>query len=186
MSTPDRFASILRVAAVVLMPLSASADEQAFGSAATDEDVERVWLTVMPDGANLPEGSGTARDGKPLYDLHCASCHGIEGEGTLANQIAGGHGTLASDAPVKTVGSFWPTATTAFDYIRRSMPYQAPMSLTNDDYYAITAYVLHLSDIVAVDAVIDAESLPAVAMPNRDGFVNAYPEIPPAYDYRED
>ena len=161
---------------------TASADS-GFSQPATDEDIERVYLSVFPDGENLPEGSGTAAQGKPVYDMYCAACHGLEGEGTLANKLVGGRGTLDTDAPDKTVGSYWPYATTVFNYIRRSMPYTAPMSLTNEEYYAITAFILNKNDIIAAETVLDKNSLPEVRMPNRDGFVNAYPNIPAQYDY---
>jgi len=155
-----------------------------FSEPATAEDIKLVYLSIGTDGANLPDGSGDAATGKPVYDMYCAACHGFDGEGTLANQLVGGRGTLDSDAPVKTAGSYWPYATTVFNYIRRSMPYTAPMSLTNDDYYAITAYILNKNDIIPADMVLDRDSLPDVRMPNRDGFVNAYPDIPAKYDYR--
>ena len=165
--------------------MSAAGADTEFSEPATAEDIERVYLSIIMDGENLPGGSGTVAQGKPLYDTYCAACHGFDGEGTLANQLVGGRGTLDSDAPVKTVGSYWPYATTVFNYIRRSMPYTAPMSLTNEDYYAITAYLLNKNDIIAADTVIDKDSLPKVRMPNRDGFVNAYPDIPKEYDYME-
>jgi cytochrome c len=162
----------------------AQADEPAtsFSEPASAGDIERVYLSIMTDGENLPDGSGTAEQGKPLYDLYCAACHGFDGEGTLANKIVGGRGTLDSDAAVRTVGSYWPYATTAFNYIRRSMPYTAPMSLTNTEYYAITAFVLNKNDIIAADMVLDKDSLAGVRMPNRDGFVSAYPDVPAKYD----
>jgi cytochrome c len=158
-------------------------DASSFSEPATAADIKLVYLSIMTDGENLPEGSGTSSQGKPLFDLYCAACHGFDGEGTLANKLVGGRGTLDSDAPVRTVGSYWPYATTVFNYIRRSMPYTAPMSLTNDDYYAITAFVLNKNDIIAADKVIDKDSLMEVRMPNRDGFINAYPEIPSKYDF---
>jgi len=154
-----------------------------FSEPATAEDIDLVYLSVMTDGENLPDGSGTAEKGKQLYDMYCAACHGFDGEGTLANKLVGGRGTLDSDAAVKTVGSYWPYATTIFNYIRRSMPYTAPMSLTNDEYYALTAFVLNKNDIIAADKVIDKDSLVEVRMPNRDGFINAYPVIPSEYDF---
>jgi len=162
-----------------------SAVAEGFGTPATQADIDLVNLTVMPDGESLPEGSGTAEEGEAIYLTHCASCHGMEGEGTIANQLVGGRGTLDSDEPVRTLGSYWPAATTIFNYTRRSMPYLEPMSLTNDDYYAITAFLLNKNDIIAVDAEINAESLPEVVMPNSDGFVNAYPEVPGEYDYKD-
>ena len=167
--------------------LTAKADDArpGFSEPATAGDIALSYLSIQPDGANLPDGSGTAEQGEPLYQIHCASCHGVDGEGALANKLVGGHGTLASDAPVKTLGSYWPYATTVFNYVRRSMPYLQPMSLTNDEYYAITAFMLNKNDIIAADAVMDKTSLPAVVMPNRNGFINAYPTIPDEYDYLE-
>lgn len=165
--------------------VSTAGADSGFSEPATEEDIERVNWSIFPDGENLPDGSGTATQGKAVYEMYCASCHGMDGEGTIANKIVGGRGTIDSDSPVRTVGSFWPYATTVFDYVRRSMPYTAPMSLTNEEYYAITAYILNKNDIIAADAVLDRNSLPKVRMPNRDGFVNAYPDIPQEYDYME-
>lgn len=164
---------------------AASADDAkpSFSEAASAEDISMNYLSIQPNGRNLPEGSGTAMEGAPLYQLHCAACHGAEGEGGLANKLVGGHGTLASDQPVKTLGSYWPYATTVFNYTRRAMPYLQPMSLSNDEYYAITAFMLNKNDIIAADAVMDKNSLPDVVMPNRDGFINAYEEIPDEFDY---
>lgn len=176
----------LPIACTALLAIAlAQADDTVtrFSEPATAADINRVFLSVLPDGENLPEGSGTAEQGKPLFDTHCAACHGFDGEGTLANKLVGGRGTLASDAPVKTLGSYWPYATTVFNYIRRSMPYTAPMSLTNENYYAITAFLLNKNDIIAADMVLDKNSLAGIRMPNRDGFINAYPDIPAKYDY---
>jgi cytochrome c len=160
---------------------SAANAQTSFGEPATAEDVALVNLSIDTNGQNLPDGSGTAEQGKPLYDAHCASCHGVDGEGTLANKLVGGHGTLGTDAPVKTVGSYWPYATTLFDYSRRTMPYLTPMSLSNDDYYAITAYILNMNDVIADGAVMDKSTLAEVVMPNRDGFLNSYPDMPEKY-----
>jgi len=162
--------------------VTANADN-GFSVPATADDIARVYLSVFPDGENLPEGSGTATQGKAVYEMYCAACHGMDGEGTLANKLVGGRGTLDSDSPDKTVGSYWPYATTVFNYIRRSMPYTAPMSLTNAEYYALTAFILNKNDIIAADKVLDKQSLPEVSMPNKNGFVNAYPDIPEEYDY---
>ena len=173
--------------AAVAATFPSGADETQYGFAepASAADIALAYLSIQPDGANLPEGSGTAADGEPIYQRHCASCHGANGEGGLANRLVGGRGTLADDEPVRTLGSFWPVATTVFNYTRRAMPYLEPMSLSNDDYYALTAWMLNKNDIIAADTVIDKESLPKVAMPNRDGFVNAYPDVPGEYDYLE-
>lgn len=131
-----------------------------------------AWnIDVAPDGAGLPKGSGSVATGQAVYAAQCAACHGAKGEGKPADTLVGGLGTLATGKPVKTIGSFWPYATTVFDFIRRAMPYQAPQSLSADEVYAVTAYLLHLNGIVPADAVLDATSLPQVRMPNRDGFV---------------
>ena len=165
-----------------MLPVSAIA-QGGFAEPATDADIEFVYFAIGTNGDNLPAGAGTPSAGKPLYEAHCAACHGLQGEGSLAQRLVGGIGSLASDTPVKTVGSYWPTATTVFDYLRRSMPYTAPMSLSNDDYYAITAYLLFLNDIIDQETTVSADSLAGIRMPNADGFVSAYPRVPAAYDY---
>ena len=170
------------VAFAALLPASTLA-QSGFAEPATQSDIDYVYLSIGTDGENLPEGSGTPDAGKPLYETHCASCHGLEGEGSLAQRLVGGQGTLDTNMPVKTIGSYWPYATTVFNYLRRSMPYTAPMSLTNDDYYAITAYLLYLNGIIGEQAVVDKASLPGIEMPNADGFVSAYPRVPENYDY---
>ena len=125
---------------------------------------------MRPDGRGLPPGRGSVADGQVLYDAQCANCHGTFGESNDYLVIAGGVGSLGSDAPIRTTGSKLNHATTLFDYIRRAMPFQAPQSLTDDQVYALTAYVLNLNDILPADAVLDAKSILAVKMPNRDGF----------------
>lgn len=127
-------------------------------------------FAVLPDGTGLPAGSGGVAEGRHLYATHCGSCHGDEGQGGPNDRIVGGEGSLASGQAVKTVGSYWPYATTVFDYVRRAMPYANPGSLSNYEVYALTAYILHMNGIVAEDAVLDAETLASVAMPNRNGF----------------
>ena len=125
---------------------------------------------MRADGAGLPPGSGSVGDGQVVYASKCAGCHGRSGEGGYADALVGGKGTLATAKPVRTVGSYWPYATTLFDYVRRAMPYNAPQSLTAEQTYAVVAYVLFLNQILAAGAVLDAKSLPAVQMPNRHGF----------------
>jgi len=169
------------VLSLLVFGYSVASAQTSFSEPATAEDIALVNLSIDTNGQNLPDGSGTAEQGKPLYDAHCASCHGVDGEGTLANKLVGGHGTLGTDAPVKTVGSYWPYATTLFDYSRRTMPYMTPMSLSNDDYYAITAYILNMNDVIADDAVMDKSSLAEIVMPNREGFLNSYPDMPGKY-----
>jgi mono/diheme cytochrome c family protein len=144
------------------------------GVPATPEQVAGWDISIGPDGAGLPPGSGTARDGAEVYAAKCLACHGENGQGQLNDRLAGGHGTLTGPSPVKTVGSYWPYATTIFDYVRRAMPFNQPMSLTDNEVYALTAYLLSINGIIAETDVMNAETLPAVVMPNRDNFVWAY------------
>jgi S-disulfanyl-L-cysteine oxidoreductase SoxD len=140
------------------------------GVAATPEQVAGWALTILPDGTGLPPGSGDARAGAEVYARSCLACHGNEGEGGPSDRLVGGRGTLASSAPVKTIGSYWPYATTVFDYIRRAMPFIAPQSLTNDEVYAVTAYLLARNGIIGERDQMNARTLPRVKMPNADGF----------------
>jgi cytochrome c len=150
------------------------------GRAPTAEEVKAWDLTIPPDGQGLPPGSGTAALGKPLYAERCASCHGERGEDPKYNRLVGGQGTLATDKPVRTIGSFWPYATTLWSYIRRAQPFDEPGSLTPDQVYAVTAYLLFLNGIVGDNDVLDQRSLPQVKMPNRDGFVpDPRPDVGP-------
>ncbi len=153
------------------------------GLPASKEDVARVFWSIFPDGENLPPGSGTAAEGKILFQLHCQVCHGPEGVGKPADRLVGGQGSLGTEMPMKTLGSYWPYATIVFNYIRRAMPYTAPMSLSNDDYYALTAYLLEINEIISSDEIVNAKTLPRVVMPNREGFVVSYPARPARYDY---
>ena len=145
-----------------------------FGKAATAEEIAGWNIDVRPDGAGLPKGRGSVAEGQAIYDRQCASCHGTFGESNSYLQIAGGVGSLATDQPMRTTGSKLNFATTLFDYIRRAMPFNAPKSLTDDEVYALTAYVLNLNDVLPADAVLDRERLVAVKMPNRDGFTTAH------------
>jgi cytochrome c len=134
-----------------------------------------AWdISIPPSGAGLPKGGGTARQGVQVYEQKCQSCHGAKGAGKPADPLAGGAGTLASKAPLRTVGSYWPYATTLFDYVRRAMPITNPLSLTDEEVYAVSAYVLYLNGIISEDDEMNARTLPLVRMPNRDGFVNAW------------
>jgi mono/diheme cytochrome c family protein len=142
------------------------------GRPATSAEIAAIDISIPPSGKGLPAGSGNANTGAAVYAQKCASCHGAEGNGKPADKLVGGIGSLDSATPAKSVGSFWPYATTLFDYVRRSMPLNAPMTLTDDEVYAVTAYVLFLNGIVAQQQTMDAQSLPRVRMPNRDGFVD--------------
>lgn len=143
------------------------------GRAPSDEEI-RAWdIDVAPDGAGLPGGNGSVEQGKNIFAQKCAACHGVQGEGATADVLVGGAGTLASKSPKRTIGSYWPYATTVFDYIRRAMPLDRPGSLTDDEVYALSAWLLHVNGIIGADAVMNARSLAAVRMPNRDGFIAA-------------
>lgn len=173
--------SIFVVAVGVLGFVSSTVAQTKYslGRKATDQEIAGWNIDVDPDGKALPPGHGTVDQGRELFQNQCAACHGEKGEGGIGDRLVGGKGTLATPKPIKTVGSFWPYAPTLFDYIRRAMPMNAPQSLSNDEVYALTAYILNLNDIVPKNATMDAKTLGAVKMPNRDGFVDdPRPDVP--------
>jgi cytochrome c len=152
--------------------------EQSFGigQPATPEEIAGWDIDIAPDGAGLPPGSGSVAQGVALFAKLGAKCHGAKGEGPdAAPALVGGIGSLSTDTPVKTIGSYWPYATTLYDYIHRAMPADAPQSLLPDEVYALCAYLLYLNGIVPQDAVLDAQSLPQVVMPNHAGFTSPDP-----------
>lgn len=141
------------------------------GRPASAHEIASIDITVLPDGAGLPPGRGTASQGASIYAAQCAACHGDKGQGIGDfPALVGGIGTLADKQPLLTVGSYWPTATTIFDYIRRAMPYQAAGELTDNEVYALTAWILSTNGIIKKSDVMDRARLPRVRMPNRDGF----------------
>jgi cytochrome c len=135
-----------------------------------------AWdIHVLPDGRGLPPGSGTPEQGARIYAQKCAMCHGENGKGGISAALVGGAPLRTIDTP-KTIANFWPYATTVFDFIRRSMPWQEPRSLTDDEVYALTAYILALNKLIGENDAMNAQSLPTVRMPNRDGFIPRFPE----------
>ena len=134
--------------------------------------VAAIDFTVLPDGDGLPPGAGTAREGAAVFRSHCIACHGEHGSGGVNDALVGGRGSLATGNPAKTIGSYWPYATTVFDYIRRAMPMQSPGTLGDDEVYAVTAYLLYLNGIVEEGDTMNRDTLPRVQMPNRDGFLS--------------
>jgi mono/diheme cytochrome c family protein len=148
------------------------------GRVATPAEIAGWDISVPPDGRGLPPGSGTPAEGAAVYVQKCQACHGEKGVGGPNDRLVGGQGTLASKTPVRTVGSYWPYATTVFDYVRRSMPFFQPHSLTDSEVYAVTAYLLNLNGIIREQDVMNADTLPKVKMPNRDNFIPVHPWKP--------
>lgn len=189
---PGRCSSLLGTLAALALTGAALADPAGPGSAlhapptrlglgrpATPEVLAAWDIDVRADGQGLPAGHGDVRTGAALFGARCAACHGAAGEGASADALVGGRGSLATQKPLRTVGSFWPYATTLFDYIRRAMPFDAPQSLSADETYALSAYLLHRNGLLPADADLDATALAGVRMPNRDGFTaDARPDVP--------
>src|SRR5689334_17812692 len=158
-----------------------------FGTSASADEIAAVAIAIGIDGKGLPPGQGDYATGRTIYEAACSACHGADLLGVArlpdmpsgsALRLVGGRGTLATKNPVMTVESYWPYATTLFDYVRRAMPYMAPGSLTNDEVYAVTAYILAEGKIIEPSTVLDAQTLAKVQMPNRDGFIpDSRPEL---------
>ena len=137
------------------------------------QSLEKAWnLDIFPNGAGLPIGSGTAIQGKKIYQQYCLSCHGVDGTGDSAEELAGAKHGLTDSIPDKTIGTYWPYATTIFDFTRRAMPLNAPGILNNNQLYAVTAYLLYLNHLIKETEMINATTLPKVKMPNRNGFIS--------------
>ena len=151
------------------------------GRTPTREEIQAWDIAISPDGKELPPGKGTAKQGAAVYAQQCAACHGPTGaeQGQSDFPLVGGTGTLTTLHPVRTLGSFWAFATTIWDYIRRGMPPGEEGSLSADQVYAVTAYLLYRNGIIQENDVLDAKSLPKIQMPNRKGFVPAKPEWKP-------
>ena len=165
---------MVKPSAMVLLAaatLAAQSAKYGVGRPPTEDEIRGLGLAIAPDGTGLPEGSGTAVAGREVFAALCSRCHGDRGEGGIGPPLVGGQGTLATAKPLKTVGSFWPYATTVWDYVNRAMPFDQPGLLKPPQVYAVVAYILNLNGIIGSDQMIDAKSLPKVKMPNRDGFV---------------
>jgi S-disulfanyl-L-cysteine oxidoreductase SoxD len=175
MSTPDRrmlVALLLACCSATAVAAAASAAEgPGLGVPVPPARIAPVDISIPPDGSGLPAGKGNALDGEPLFAAKCAMCHGERGQDGQHDRLVGGLGTLATDKPVKTIGSYWPFATTVFDYIRRAMPYYEPRSLSDNEAYSLTAYLLYLNGVIGQRDEMNATSLPRVKMPNRDNFI---------------
>ena len=181
MPRPDRnrlsaaLAAVLGAATLSLLAVAGAAAAPqllGIGTPVSPAEIAPWDIDASPGNGNLPPGRGSVAEGKAVYAQTCAACHGDKGEGRPPSYpaLAGGIGTLDKAKPVRTVGSYWPYAETIFDYVHRAMPFNAPQSLTADQTYAVTAWLLNLNGLLPDDAVLDAKSLAAIRMPNRDGF----------------
>jgi cytochrome c len=162
---------------VLILSASAIASERPnLGKPIGEADLAPWDISIMPDGTGLPAGSGTAAQGAKLYAEQCSACHGDNGKGTEFGAAVVGGPPRASLDGGKTIRNYWPYATTLFDYIRRAMPYPQPNSLSNDEVYALTAYILALNQLIGENDAMTAQTLPQVRMPNRDGFITRFPD----------
>jgi len=171
MSSHSRLAFVAALL-VVIAGAAMAQEKPRFGRVATPDEIASWDITVEPNGAGLPQGSGTAKQGVTVYAAKCQGCHGEKGVGGSALQLAGARGTIgAKTATVRTIGTFWPYATTIFDYVYTAMPFMETKSLSHDETYAVTAYLLFLNEIIGENDVINADTLPKVKMPNHDSFI---------------
>jgi cytochrome c len=171
MRTRELHIALLAVVALACATRVQAQTPYGIGRAATPAEIAGWNIDVDRYGNNLPPGSGSVSHGHEVFDQQCAACHGAKGEGGVGDRLVGGQGTLATPNPVRTVGSYWPYAPILFDYIRRAMPQNAPQSLGNDDVYAVSAYILSLNGLLPANATLDAKTLSAIKMPNRNMFV---------------
>ncbi len=188
--SPARRIVIAAMSAIALLPaipVTAQSPTYGVGRPPTADELEKIHIDALPDGHGLPPGSGIAERGRTVYASRCAVCHGPTGREGPQDVLVGGAGTLNSARPVRTIGSYWPYATTLFDYINRAMPFDHPGTLGADDVYALTAYLLNLNGIIGEHDVMDQKTLPKVQMPNRGGFVpDRRPDVGPKEGNHED
>jgi S-disulfanyl-L-cysteine oxidoreductase SoxD len=162
--------------AFALVAGAASAESPNLGKPITEAEIAPWDISIMPDGTGLPDGSGTSAQGAKIFAEKCSACHGDNGKGTeFGAAVVGGPPRATLDGG-KTIRNYWPYATTLFDFIRRAMPYPQPNSLSNDEVYALTAYILSLNQLIAENDAMNAQALPKVQMPNRDGFITRFPD----------
>jgi len=161
--------------ALALAAGAALADGPNLGKPIDPSELAPWDIFIMPDGTGLPPGSGTAAQGAPIYKQKCAACHGENGEGGIAGLLIGGPPRASLDGG-KTIANFYPYATTIFDFVRRSMPYTQPRSLTDQEVYALTAFLLARNKLIGEGDTMNAETLPKVKMPNRDNFITRFPD----------
>ena len=164
--------SVLLLTFACIPTLANSQESVRLGIPVTQADLLGFDLIAPPDGSGFPPGTGTAREGKQIYDINCAVCHGASGEGASSNTVIVGGDMQSEGPPLRTVGSYWPYASTLFDFIRRAMPATAPKSLTSQQVYDVTAYILYMNGIVEEDTPINGETIRKIEMPNANGFID--------------
>ncbi|MYK06023.1 MAG: cytochrome c, partial [Gammaproteobacteria bacterium] len=177
MSTSRNAATFGRILALLLLagwvaPVGSQETRIQLGTPISEDQLSGFDLIAAPDGSGMPPGAGTARQGREVYELNCLRCHNVNGEGVSGNTVIAGGDMRSEESPLRTVGSFWPHASTLFDFIRRAMPADMPKTLTDEEAYQVTAYVLFLNGIIGEDESINSETLTAIAMPNGNGFVD--------------
>ena len=166
---------LIIAAALALVSGAAFAQAPNLGKPISPAEITGWDINILPDGTGLPPGSGTPAQGAPIYAQKCAMCHGPEGKGGVNAAVVGG-APIKDNESTKTIANFWPYATTIFDFTRRAMPWQQPKTLTDNEVYALTAYILALNKLIGENEVMDAKTLPKVKMPNRDGFIIRFPD----------
>lgn len=165
--------SFFLIFAFAILPFVSNSQETVrLGTPVSEDQLADFDLVAEPNGNGFPAGSGTARQGKAVYDTRCAACHAANGEGVTGNTIIVGGDMQSEGTPLRTVGSYWPLASTVFDFVRRAMPADAPKSLSDDEVYQVVAYVLYMNGIVDEDQELNATTLPQIEMPNAGGFVD--------------
>ena len=173
MFTLKKFLTTAAASVSLTIGLSAVIQAQSLGTAINESQLQGFDLIAQPDGSGYPRGSGTAVQGKAIFERRCVACHGMNGEGTNANTRLVGGDMQSEERPIRTVGSYWPHASTLFDYVQRAMPADAPKSLTSSEVYQVIAYILNMNGIVEDSLVLNKETLLQVEMPNKDGFIDS-------------
>jgi len=173
MFTLKKFLTTATASVSLTIGLSAVVQAQSLGTAINESQLQGFDLIAQPDGSGYPQGSGTAVQGKAIFERRCVACHGMNGEGTNANTRLVGGDMQSEERPIRTVGSYWPHASTLFDYVQRAMPADAPKSLTSSEVYQVIAYILNMNGIVEDSLVLNKETLLQVEMPNKDGFIDS-------------
>lgn len=173
MSMPRKLLTGAVPAGILALGFAAIVEAQSLGTPISESALSNFDLIAQPDGSGYPEGGGTALQGKQIFETRCAACHGMNGEGTSANTRLVGGDMQSEGRPIRTVGSYWPHASTLFDYVQRAMPADAPKSLSSSEVYQVIAYVLHMNGIIDDSLVLNKASLMQVEMPNKDGFIDS-------------